>query len=219
MPYSNSQHLASATSKQGLNRKVQAALLRVRTGPECLEGNLRELMWDSQRERKKERDRETERELSHKKPGSQSRKGAIISAPEMASSSTKLQAGSQLLTKTSWDSGWLTSTRRVAARDQLPRRDTQYTWDGVPAVYPGNWVAGTGEAIRDTHYLGRVCSPSTWSLSCSDLGRAQTQAQLNLCLCGVPENLNLSGLDLGNPHNPGPTLESSPAEKPGAWAV
>ena len=42
-------------------------------------------------------------------------------------SSTKLQVGSQLLTKTSWDSEQLTSTGRVAARDQLPRRDTQHT--------------------------------------------------------------------------------------------
>ena len=38
------QMLASATSKQGLNREVQATLLRVSTGPECPEGNLRELM-------------------------------------------------------------------------------------------------------------------------------------------------------------------------------
>ena len=38
-----SQTLASATSKRGLDRKVGAALLRVRTGPECPEGNLREL--------------------------------------------------------------------------------------------------------------------------------------------------------------------------------
>ena len=36
---------ASATSKRGLGREVQAALLRVRTGPECPEGNLRELTW------------------------------------------------------------------------------------------------------------------------------------------------------------------------------
>ena len=42
-------------------------------------------------------------------------------------SSTKLQAGFQLLTKTSWDSGWLTSTGRVTARDELPRRDTRHT--------------------------------------------------------------------------------------------
>ena len=41
------QTLASTTSKWGLNREVQAALLRVRTGPECPEGNLRELTRDS----------------------------------------------------------------------------------------------------------------------------------------------------------------------------
>ena len=29
--------------KWGLDKEVQAALLRVRTGPECPEGNLREL--------------------------------------------------------------------------------------------------------------------------------------------------------------------------------
>ena len=39
---------ASATSKWGLSREVWAALLRVRTGLECPEGNLRELTWDSQ---------------------------------------------------------------------------------------------------------------------------------------------------------------------------
>ena len=38
------QMLTFATSKWGLNREVQAALLRVRTRPECPEGNLRELM-------------------------------------------------------------------------------------------------------------------------------------------------------------------------------
>ena len=53
MPNSNSpsgeaaQMPASATSKWGLGREVGAALLRVRTGPECSEGNLRELTWDS----------------------------------------------------------------------------------------------------------------------------------------------------------------------------
>ena len=40
--------------------------------------------------------------------------------------------------------------------------------------------------------------------------------QPNLCLCGVPETLNLSSLDLGSARNPGPTLDSSPAEQPGA---
>ena len=34
---------ASTTSKQGLGREAGTALLRVRTGPECPEGNLRKL--------------------------------------------------------------------------------------------------------------------------------------------------------------------------------
>ena len=37
------QMLASTTSKWGLNREARAALLRVRTRPECPEDNLREL--------------------------------------------------------------------------------------------------------------------------------------------------------------------------------
>ena len=37
------QTLASATSKSGLGRELRAALLRVRTRPECPKGNLREL--------------------------------------------------------------------------------------------------------------------------------------------------------------------------------
>ena len=41
------QMLASATSKRGLNKEVRAALLRVRTRPECPVGNLRELTRDS----------------------------------------------------------------------------------------------------------------------------------------------------------------------------
>ena len=37
----------STASKQGLGREDRAALLRVRTRPECPEGNLRELSWAS----------------------------------------------------------------------------------------------------------------------------------------------------------------------------
>ena len=33
-------------------------------------------------------------------------------------------------------------------------------------------------------------------------------AQPSLRLCGVPENLNLSGSDLGSARNPGPALDS-----------
>ena len=38
---------APTTSKRGLGKEVWAALLRVRTRPECPEGNLRELTWAS----------------------------------------------------------------------------------------------------------------------------------------------------------------------------
>ena len=91
--------------------------------------------------------------------GSQSRKGAI-SAPEMASS-IKLWESSQLLTKT-WDPGRLTCAGRVAARDQLPRRDTQHTWEGVRTAHPENQAAGMGEVIKCTPHLKRLRLPSTW---------------------------------------------------------
>ena len=39
------QTFSSATSKRGLGREAWAALLGVRTRPECPEGNLRELTW------------------------------------------------------------------------------------------------------------------------------------------------------------------------------
>ena len=42
-PSEVTQMLTSATSKWGLNREVQAALLWVWIGPECPEDNLREL--------------------------------------------------------------------------------------------------------------------------------------------------------------------------------
>ena len=42
-PREAAQRVASATSKWGLNREVQAALLKVRIRPECPEDNLREL--------------------------------------------------------------------------------------------------------------------------------------------------------------------------------
>ena len=52
MPNSNcpsgeaAQMPAFTTSKQGLGREAWAALLRVSTGPECPEDNLKELTWD-----------------------------------------------------------------------------------------------------------------------------------------------------------------------------
>ena len=90
-----------------------------------------------------------------------SRQGAIL-APEMASS-TKLWAGSQLLTMSSWDPGRLTSARSVTGWHQLPRGDTRHTWDGTLMAHLGNSAAGSGEVIKMHGQPGRVRLPSTWS--------------------------------------------------------
>ena len=67
-------------------------------------------------------------EAERQEGGSQSQKVRGSLSPR-DTSSIKLLACSQLLTRSSWDSGWLTSARRVTARDQLSRGDTQNTWD------------------------------------------------------------------------------------------
>ena len=86
------------------------------------------------------------------------------SQPQRSAFSTKLWAGSQLLTMSSWDTGQLSSARRVAAWDQLPRGDTWHTWDGALLAHPGNWVVGTRGLIKMHSPPGTVHSPSTWSL-------------------------------------------------------
>ena len=98
------------------------------------------------------------------------RRGAN-SAPEMASS-TKLWAGSQLLTNSSWDPGWLTSARKVTARDQLSRGDTQHTWDSCCAPRTPSCWDGGGNKMHCPPGQCVLAKPSG-HLSCSDLGRAQ----------------------------------------------
>ena len=147
--------------------------------------------------------------------GSQSWKGAIA-APQRHPLPNCKQA--PLLTKTSWDSGRLTSARRVAARDQLPRRDTRHTWEKRAHSHPENQVAGTQEVIRRTPHLGETVLAThlvTWTARTWE--GHKTQAQPSLCHCGVPKNLNLSGLDLGSAPSPGLTTDSSLAEQPRAW--
>ena len=90
------------------------------------------------------------------------RQGATILAPETGSS-TKLAAGSQWLTKSSWDPRPLTSSRRVTVRDQLPRGDTWHIWDGPLLVHRGNWAARTREVIKTHGPPGTVHLPNTWS--------------------------------------------------------
>ena len=81
---------------------------------------------------------------------------------EMASS-TKLWAGFQLLTTSSWDPGWLTSARKVTAWDQLPRGGTWHAWEGALVVHLGNQAAGTREVIKMNGPPETVHSQSTLS--------------------------------------------------------
>ena len=85
---------------------------------------------------------------------------------------------------------------KVAARDQLPSRDTRPT---RPAC--AETEAGTAEGRRRT-------APGESALvklpELLQRGRHKTQAQPSLRLCGEPENLNVSGLGLGTARNSGP---------------
>ena len=120
------------------------------------------------------------------------RKGpAAISAPETAFSS-KLWAGSQLLTMSSWDPGQLTSTRSVTAWDKLPRVDKCHTRDKYPVAWaawaweghkthcpsgsaplqstqePERLRPGKCTKLRD--HVGQCSSRAPWSLSSVDPG-------------------------------------------------
>ena len=234
------QKFTSATSKRRLDKEAWAALLRVRTGPECPEGNLRELTWDSNPDcgiailwkaltwdiaRPGHITKDcTELAgctlaipcLSQVSEDSQSWKGAIA-VPERHHLPNWKQA--LLLSKTSWNSGWSTFTRRVAARDQLSRIETRNTWEGPRVVHPENWAAGTREEIRCTLYLGVTVLTKhlvTWDARTWE--GHKTRAQLSLHLCGVPENLNLSDLDLGRHSTQGPP-QTVLAEQARAWTV
>ena len=82
--------------------------------------------------------------------------------------------------------------------------------DRKPSDWDGEVIRRTappGESVLAKHLV--AWTARTWK-------GHKTQAQLSLCLFGVPKNLNLNGLDLGSTCNPGPTLDSSLAEQPGA---
>ena len=74
-----------------------------------------------------------------------------------------------LLTKTSWDSGRLTSAGRVTARDQLPRRDTRCT--RCTPRKPSGWDGGRDKLQPSTG--GDYSRQGPGNMSCLDLGRAQ----------------------------------------------
>ena len=144
-------------------------------------------------------------------------RAAAISAPETAYS-TKVWAGCQLLTTSSWDPGWLTSARSVKVWDQLPRGDTRHTQDCALAVHARNWAAGTREVHKMHGPPGTVCLPSTQSPEWLVPGEGtKCRAHLGLWLCRAPKNL--SDFDLGSTLNAGSIWDRALAKHPGAWAM
>jgi len=147
---------------------------------------------------------------------SQSQQGAF-SAPETASS-TKLRAGCQLLTKFSWD-GWHLpggSQPEISSPEETHSTPEMVLLLCAQETAPGKGegvircTAPPGESVLAKHLVA-------WAVRAWE--GHKTQAEPSLCLCGISRNLNLSGLDLGSAYKPGPALDSSPVEQPGAWAV
>jgi len=147
---------------------------------------------------------------------SQNRKGAI-SAPEMASSTT-LWVGSQLWTKSSWDPWQLTSSGRVAARDLLPRGDTRHLRQHprcAPRKLRG-WDGGGDKTHRPTWGECARQAPGALVHQAPDLGRAQNADPIESVPLWSTQEPEPERLRPGKHHNPGPALDSSPAEQPRA---
>ena len=82
--------------------------------------------------------------------------------------------------------------------------------EDVPVVHPENQAAGMGEGISHSLQLGATTCTKylvTWAAQTWDW--CKTQSQPSLGLCGVPENLNLSGLNLASECKLGPASDSS----------
>ena len=74
-------------------------------------------------------------------------------------------------------------------------------------------MAGTREVIKMHGPPGTVRSPNTWLPELLGPGKNTERMPNRVSPCGVPKNLNLSSLDLGNALN---ALDSGHAEYPGA---
>ena len=105
-------------------------------------------------------------------------------------------AGSQLLTTSSRDHGWLTPTRRAAAWDPLSRGGLHNTWDR-------SRVARTREVIKTQGPPGTVCLRSTWSPELLSPGKGakgmpSSERPSQNCVWVSPEEVRVSsGLPQG----------------------
>ena len=220
MPKSNSQQKSTPNvhihhQQVGAERRGagEEALLRVRTGPECPEGNWRELMWDSNLncgiarrrinlwkaltkgtvchlENKGRTEQFQKRASTLQTPpeagGRMKGKGAN-STPETASP-TKMQTGFQYIIRLPEIlEGWHLPgglQPKISSPEETQGAQNRHAWKL-------RW----GQGGQKSGCTWGVCACQfPHLLSCSNQERQKTQAQLSLCLCGVPKILNLSGL-------------------------
>ena len=217
------QMLTSTTNKRRLNREARAALLRVRTGPECPEDNLRELMRDSNpncgiaRERGKKKEKENfhvkSSNLRHCRPTHRTKDSANTRG-ELAScglAHSLLEAGMQAGNSQSWK-----VRGKLSPRDGIPYQ----TVSRLPVanqVFLGSWTVDicwegrsqrSAPQRRHTAHLRQrsLCAPR--KLSSWDWGGDKTHhSTWGECAHQAPGHRSCS--DLGRAQNAGPT-ESAP---------
>ena len=106
---------------------------------------------------------------------------------------------------------WMVDIRRESRsqRSAPQKRHMAHLRKHAPCT-PRKPSGGDGGGGKSQPSTGGDCACQAPShLSCSDLGWAQNAGPTKLFLCGVPKNLNLSGLNLGSACNPGPASDSS----------
>ena len=197
---------ASATSKWGLNGEERAALLRVRTGPKCPEGNRRELLWDTNlnsgtaKEREKINRPNTLPAVCRTKGLSKSRGASRLrtrpSPPEAGGKGEGKGANSA----PEMASPYHTVNRPPVSNQRLPeildgRHPPGGSWLNTRRMHPtGNWVWGNwgwGRGGEKGHRARGECArQAPGCLSFSGWGRHKTQVQWSPRFPGVPENWN-----------------------------
>ena len=222
---------ASATNKWGLDREAGATLLRVRTSPECPKGNLRELtrdsnpkLWDSypvkspnlrhrqacsQNKGLSEFQRRASRLQTFPSPArdkqaeGQPEKERGNCSPREAVT-TKLQAG--FVANQDFLGFWTVNIHQEG-HSQRSASQKRHTAHLVQPRKP------KGRDRRGDKSQPPPAEDSTHQapghLSCSDLGWAQNAGPTKSAPLWSTRDLNLSGLDLGSPYNPGPASDSS----------
>ena len=115
------------------------------------------------------------------------------------STPTKLQIGFQLLTK---DFLEILDGQHQPGGSQLEFSSPELT-QGSPDQSTQKLKLGPWRGEGALH-LARVCSSSSWLPELLRPGKAQNAGPTESVFCGMPRNLNLSGLGLGSPGSTGP---------------